>query len=131
MVYRLLADFVVVAHGAFILFVVLGSLLVFRWRWMAWVHLPAAAWGAAVEFFGWFCPLTHLEQFLRHASGAAGYSGGFIEHYLIPIIYPAGLTREVQLLLGCAVVAVNLFAYLTIWRRIWRHEGAAGQVYSD
>ena len=117
MLYRVLADLVVLAHLAFIVFVLLGGLLALHWRWMPWAHLPAALWGALVEFFGWFCPLTPLENSLRLASGTAGYSGGFIEHYIIPIIYPAELTREVQMLLGLAVLAVNLAIYLMVWHR--------------
>lgn len=118
MLYRLLADIVALTHLAFIVFVLLGGLLALRWRWVPWAHLPAAAWGAAVEFFGRFCPLTSLENSLRRASGSAGYSGGFIERYLMPIIYPAELTRELQLFLGCALVVLNLAAYLAVWRRL-------------
>jgi len=117
MLYRILADVVVLVHLAFIIFVILGGLLALRWRWVPWVHLPAATWGAAVELFGWFCPLTPLENFLRTAGDSAGYSGSFLEHYLLPVIYPAGLTRELQLLLGCGVVVVNLLIYVRVWRR--------------
>ena len=120
MLARALADLVVVAHLAFILFAALGGLLALRWRWVPAVHLPAAAWGVAVELFGWWCPLTPLENALRRASGAAGYSGGFIERYLIPVIYPAELTREVQLLLGGLLLAVNVAIYLAVWRRLSR-----------
>jgi hypothetical protein len=117
MLYRALADLVVLAHLAFIVFALFGGLLAFRWRWMPWAHLPAAAWGAAVELFGWFCPLTPLENSLRRASGSAGYSGGFIERYLMPVIYPDELTRELQWLLGCLVVVINLAIYFTVWRQ--------------
>jgi hypothetical protein len=117
MLYRVLADLVVLAHLAFIVFALLGGLLALHWHWIPWAHLPAALWGALVEFFGWFCPLTPLENSLRLASGTAGYSGGFIEHYIIPIIYPAELTREVQMFLGLAVLAVNLAIYLMVWHR--------------
>ncbi len=117
MLYRALADLVVLTHLAFIVFALVGGLLALRWRWVPWVHLPAAAWGASVEVFGWFCPLTPLENWLRRASGSAGYSGGFIERYLMPIVYPAELTRELQLLLGCFLVVVNLAIYLVVWRR--------------
>lgn len=116
MLYRALADFVVLAHLAFILFVLLGGLLALRWRRTPWIHLPAVAWGAAVELFGWFCPLTPLENRLRQASGSAGYAGGFVERYLVPIVYPEDLTREVQLALACLVVLVNAVVYLTVWR---------------
>lgn len=118
MLYRALADLVVFAHLAFIVFVLIGGLLALWRRWMPWIHLPAMAWGAAIEFFGWLCPLTPLENSLRQASGSAGYSGGFIERYLIPIIYPAELTREAQLLLGCGVVALNVGVYWGIWHRL-------------
>ena len=115
---RALADAVALTHLAFIIFALLGGLLAFRWRWVPWVHLPAAVWGAAIEFFGWFCPLTPLENSLRRASGSAEYSGGFIERYLMPIIYPTELTREFQLFLGCVLVVLNLAVYLAVWRRL-------------
>ena len=118
MLVRLAADTVVVIHLAFIVFVVFGGLLVLRWRWAAVVHLPAVAWGAAVEFTGWICPLTPLENNLRHAGAEAGYSGSFVEHYLMPILYPAGLTRDTQLILGIFVIAINLVVYFLVLRRI-------------
>ncbi len=127
MVYQVLADLVALSHLAFIAFALGGGLLALRWRWMPWAHLPAAAWGAAVELFGWFCPLTPLENVLRRASGSAGYSGGFIERYLMPVIYPAELTREFQLLLGCTLVVLNLAVYLSVWRRL-RTRKARGRV---
>lgn len=117
MIYSWLADLVLVLHLAFILFVVGGGLLALRWRRAPWVHLPLAAWGALVEFTGWICPLTPLEQWLRRAGGATSFEEGFIEHYLLPIVYPAGLTREVQLVLGGAVVVVNVWVYAVVWRR--------------
>ncbi len=116
MLFRVLADAVVVLHLAFILFAVLGGLLVLRWPRAMWVHLPAAAWGAVVELFGWICPLTPLENQLRRAGGAAAYSGGFVERYVVPIVYPAELTREIQIALGCAVVGINAAIYLYVWR---------------
>lgn len=115
--YGFLADAVVLVHFGFVLFVVLGGFLVLRWRWLAWLHLPAAAWGALIEFAGWICPLTPLELWLRRTGGEAGYSGGFIEHYLLPVLYPAALTREVQIALGLGVLAVNLIAYALVWQR--------------
>ncbi len=118
MLHRALADLVVLLHLAFIAFVLLGGLLALRWRRVPWLHLPAAVWGVAVELCRWLCPLTPLENRLRRAGGAAGYPGGFVEHYLIPVIYPADLTRERQLLLGCAVLAVNAAVYLVVWRRL-------------
>ncbi len=117
MLYRTLADLVALTHLAFIVFALFGGLLALRWRWVPWAHVPAAAWGAAVEFFGCFCPLTPLENSLRRASGSAAYSGGFIERYLIPIIYPEELTRGLQLLLGCLLVVLNLAVYFVVWRR--------------
>jgi len=118
MVYRVFADLVLLSHLGFIVFALFGGLLALRWRRVPWIHLPAAIWGASIEFFGWICPLTPLEDSLRRASGSAGYTGGFIEHYLIPIIYPAELTREVQLILGCVVVVLNLAVYFLVWRRL-------------
>ena len=119
MIYRALADLTVVAHGLFIVFVVFGGLLVVRWPRVAWAHLPCAAWGALIEFRGWICPLTPLENHFRRLAGEGGYPGGFIETYLIPLIYPgAVLTREVQIGLGVGVVVVNLAAYGWVaWRR--------------
>ena len=125
MLYRVLADLVVITHLAFIIFVLFGGLLALRWRWAAWVHLPALAWGVAIEFFGWFCPLTPLENSLRRASGSAGYTGGFIEHYLLPIIYPRELTRGLQVLLGCVLVVLNLATYFVMWRRFRTHRTRA------
>jgi hypothetical protein len=120
MVYRLLADFVVLVHFAFVLFVVAGALLVLRWRWVAWVHVPAAIWGALIEFAGWICPLTPLEQRLRIMGGSAGYTGGFIEHYILPILYPAGLNRRVQIVLGLLVLGVNVAIYTWVLIRVLR-----------
>ncbi len=120
MIHRLLADFVVVIHFAFILFVLFGAFLAFRWRWMPWLHLPAALWGAAIELGGWFCPLTPLKNWLRQAAGTAGYSGGFVEHHLLPLVYPGRLTRPVQVALGLVVIIVNLAAYALVWRQVVR-----------
>ena len=116
MIERIAADLIVLLHLAFILFVGLGALLCLRWKWMAWLHLPAVAWGAAIEFRQGICPLTPLEQRLRLAAGDAGYAGGFIDHYLLPIIYPAGLDAYVQYALGTLVVLLNLALYAWIWR---------------
>jgi hypothetical protein len=118
MAYRILADLVVGVHVLFVVFVVAGGLLAFRWPWVAAAHLPAAVWGALIEFRGWICPLTPLEQSLRAAAGQAGYEGGFIDHYLLPVLYPAGLTQNVQVALGSLVIAVNAVVYgLLLWRR--------------
>ena len=118
MFYRVLGDTVLLVHFGFIAFVLLGGLLLLRWHWGPWIHLPAATWGAAVESFGWFCPLTPLENALRHASGSAGYTGGYVEHYILPVIYPAELTRNLQLVLGSVVVLLNVAIYLAVWRRL-------------
>ncbi|HEX6105564.1 MAG TPA: DUF2784 domain-containing protein [Gemmatimonadales bacterium] len=111
MLYRFLADLVVGLHLLFVVFVVLGGLLALRWPWMLRVHLPVAAYGALIEFVGWVCPLTPLEKSLRERAGGAGYEGGFIEHYMLPVLYPAGLDRGVQLVLGTLVVVLNLAIY--------------------
>jgi len=118
MPYRLLADLTLVAHLAFLVFVVLGGFLALRWRWAPWFHLPAAAWGAWTEFAGVVCPLTPLEIRLRRLGGQAGYQGGFIEHYVTGTLYPEGLTREVQLVLGVAAVVVNLLVYAVVLTRL-------------
>ena len=120
MIYRLLADFVFVVHLAFVLFVVLGGLAVWRRPKLAWLHLPAVAWGALIEFAGWICPLTPWEQRLRILAGEQGYAGGFVEHYLVPILYPAALTRDIQITLGVIVLLINGMAYALIVRRIRR-----------
>jgi hypothetical protein len=106
-----LADAVVLLHLAFIVFVVAGAALLFRWPRLVWLHLPALLWGAYAEFSGALCPLTPLENRLRALAGDAGYRGGFVEHYLIPLIYPGALTREWQTMLGLAVVAINAALY--------------------
>jgi len=115
--YSLLADLLLLAHGAFVLFVVAGGLLVLRWPRVAWLHLPAALWGASIEFTGRICPLTPLEKTWRRAAGETGYQGGFIEHYVTAALYPAGLTRTIQLALGVIVVVLNGWVYWTLWRR--------------
>ncbi len=118
MIYLRLADALVVLHFAFIVFVVLGALTAYRWPKLVWVHIPCALWGAWIEITGGICPLTPIEVRFRRMGGAEGYAGGFIEHYLVPIIYPSGLTQTDQLLLGSLVVAVNLSAYgFLLWRR--------------
>jgi hypothetical protein len=105
------ADAVVLLHLGFILFVALGGLLVLRWPRLVWAHLPAVVWGALIELTGWICPLTPFENRLRAAAGGSAYTGGFVEHYIVPIVYPAGLTRGIQLGLAVAVVVVNLVFY--------------------
>ena len=117
MLYRLLADLVVLVHFGFVLFVVLGGLLALRWPRAAWVHLPAALWGAGIEFAAGICPLTPLENRFRRLGGEAGYTGGFVEHYVLPVLYPDGLTRGVQLVLGTFVLVLNLVVYAIVWQR--------------
>ena len=119
MIYGLLADVALVAHLAFVLFVVLGGFFVLRRLRVAWLHLPCALWGAWVELAGWICPLTPLEVSWRRQAGEVGYSGGFLEHYFTRLLYPDGLTRGVQVGLGVVVLALNLVVYTLAWRR-WR-----------
>jgi hypothetical protein len=121
MIYRILADMVVIIHLAFILFVVFGGLPAIRWKWVALFHLPSVIWGALIEFKGWLCPLTTLEWRLRLAGGRDAYPSGFMEHYLIPIVYPDKLTPELQTFLGAAVLIVNGAVYSWLfwrWKRI-------------
>jgi hypothetical protein len=110
-VYGALADATVVLHAAFVAFVILGGLLVLRWPRLAWVHLPAAIWGVLIEYAGWICPLTPLEMWFRDGAGEAGYSGGFVDHYIMPVLYPVGLSRSTQFVLGTLVLVINLALY--------------------
>ena len=120
MVYRVLADAVVLLHATFVVFVVFGGFLTWRWRWVVWVHVPCALWGVAIEYGGWICPLTPLENTLRARAGLEGYRGGFIEHYIIPTLYPAGLTRPAQAVLGTLALVINLVAYGVLIRKVLR-----------
>jgi Protein of Unknown function (DUF2784) len=115
--YQLLADLVLAAHLAFVLFVPFGGLLALKWPRLAWIHLPAAAWGIAIEFAGWICPLTPLENRLRELAGESTYRGDFIARYLMPVIYPEGLTREAQIALGLAALTGNAVIYFIVSRR--------------
>jgi hypothetical protein len=124
LIYRALADLVLVLHFAFVLFVVLGGLLVLRWPRVAWLHIPAAIWGVLIEYTGWICPLTPLENSFRARGGEAGYSGGFIQHYVQPLLYPAGLTRGTQIVLGSFVLLLNLSAYGVLLTRVKRTRSA-------
>jgi uncharacterized protein DUF2784 len=117
LIYRALADLVLTAHFAFVLFVVLGGFLVVRWPRLAWLHIPVAVWGVLIEYMGWICPLTPLENSFRVRGGEAGYGGGFIEHYILPTLYPSGLTRSTQLVLGSLTLLVNLAAYSIVLSR--------------
>ena len=113
--YPLLADLVLIVHLVFVVFVLWGGLLVLKWRWIAWLHLPAAVWGAVVEFTGWICPLTPLENRLREQGGEASYRSDFIAEHLLPLLYPESLTHNVQLLLGTGVVVLNAAVYWGLW----------------
>ena len=114
---RIAAEGIVVVHLIFILFVILGGLALFKWPWMIWVHVPAAVWGGLVELVGAPCPLTPLENHLRQAGNADAYSGGFIDHYIMPIVYPPGLTRQTQVVLGVLILAVNFAIYFKFLTR--------------
>jgi hypothetical protein len=121
--YRLAADALVVVHFGFIAFVLCGGLLLFRWPRLGWLHVPAALWAVLLELFHLPCPLTPWEQQLRLAAGGAGYSGGFIPHYLLPLIYPAGLTPDIQLVLAGIVITVNALVYGLLVRKRWTARG--------
>ena len=114
--YPWLADLILCIHFGFVLFVIFGGLLVLRWRWIAWLHLPSAVWGAFVEFSGWICPLTPLENWLREQGGETAYRTDFIAQYLLPVLYPGDLTRDLQLLLGTVVIVLNTAVYCLLWR---------------
>ena len=122
MIPRLAADALLIAHLAFIVFVLAGGFLVLHRRIWAAAHLPALAWGAFAELTGTVCPLTPLESSLRRAAGSTGYEGSFIEHYLVPLIYPDALTPRVQVVLGLVVLLVNAPVYALVWRQ-WRRDG--------
>jgi hypothetical protein len=117
MIYAMLADAVVVVHAAFVLFAVFGGFLVLRWRRLAWLHIPAVLWAALVEIAGWFCPLTPLENLLRHRAGKSTYQSDFIDHYIMPALYPDALAHESQMILGLSVLFINLSIYAWIWHR--------------
>lgn len=121
MIWRALADCVLVLHFGFIVFVIVGGFFALRWRWLPWVHLPAVVWAMVLELSGWICPLTPLEIWLLRASGEAGYTGGFIEHYALPVIYPTALTHEIQFYLGLGVFLINFGAYSFVYWR-WSRE---------
>lgn len=117
LLYQLAADGLVVVHLLFVLFVITGGFLVLRNKKWAFVHLPAALWAATVEFAGWFCPLTPLENWLRLQGGGVRYTAGFVEHYLLPLLYPTALTRELQITLGLSVIVLNGLVYFRVYRR--------------
>jgi hypothetical protein len=120
MPYHQLADLILIVHFAFLVFVVAGGAFVLHWPRVAWVHVPAAIWGLLIEFFGWICPLTPLEIALRHRAGEAAYTGGFIAHYVTRVLYPNGLTREIQVMLGILVLALNGGIYALVLARARR-----------
>lgn len=131
MIFRWLADAVVVVHLAFVLFVVLGGFLLRRWPKLIFAHAPAAVWGVLIEFAGWICPLTPLENTLRARGGQAGYEGGFIEHYVIPVLYPAALSRQTQWVLGVLALGVNVIAYFLAFRGLSRRGASLSQRRED
>ncbi|MGR5208589.1 MULTISPECIES: DUF2784 domain-containing protein [Vibrio] len=123
MIYRMLADLVVILHLLFIIFALIGGVLV-RWRsYMLFIHIPAALWVTVISFKGWICPLTPLENQLRQAAGDEGYPGGFVEHYIIPIIYPVELRFDVQVLLGLAALGINIVIYALVYYRYKLNQG--------
>jgi len=123
---RVAADLVVALHFAFIVFAVLGGVLVLRWRWVAIFHLPCAVWAVLVEFAGWICPLTLMEDRLREEAGSDRYAGGFVDHYILPIVYPDGLTRRMQMAIGVAVLVFNVCVYGWAFRsRAWSRPSPA------
>ncbi len=126
MVYTLLTGLVLVTHLAFVLFAALGGLLALRWRMTPWLHLPAVGWASFVEISGRVCPLTPLENTFRRAAGEAGYDGGFLDYYLVSLLYPDTLTRPTQVTLAAVLLLVNLGVYALVWRRAV-HRRAARQ----
>lgn len=117
MSYAFAADVTVAVHFLFVVFALLGALTVLWRRWMIWIHIPCAVWGAWIELSGRICPLTPLENHYRRLAGQAGYEGGFVAHYLLPVLYPDGLTRGSQLLLGAVFLTVNIGLYAIVWRK--------------
>ena|SRR5215467_14444449 len=124
--YRLLADLVILVHFGFVVFAVAGGLLMLKWRWFVWIHSAAIIWAASVELFGWVCPLTPLENWLRARAGEAVYNSDFIARWLFPMLYPAGLTRDIQIVLGIFVIVVNLAIYGLVFRAGAKHNQRDG-----
>ena len=116
MVFKLAASALALLHLGFILFVVLGGLLLLKWPRVMWLHVPAAVWGALIEFAGWYCPLTSMENAMLRRAGETGYTGGFVAHYIFRLIYPAGLTRGLEIAIGIFVLVVNLSVYVRVFR---------------
>lgn len=117
MIYRILADVVVIVHLGFVLFVVIGGFLLMKWPRLIYAHVPAAIWGVLIEFAGWICPLTPLEKSLRARGGETAYQGDFVNHYILPVLYPHGLTRNIQYALGAFALTMNIIAYYLYIRR--------------
>lgn len=116
MIYQLAADFIVLLHFAFIVFVLFGGFMLFKWRWLAWIQVPAATWGALISLIGWTCPLTPMENQLRLVAGTGDvYSGGFIDRYLVKLVYPEGATHEMAMAMGITVIVINVVAYMGVW----------------
>ncbi len=124
MPYHALANFVLVVHFVFIIFVVAGGFLALRWRWAPLLHLPAVVWGVSVELSGGVCPLTPVENALRRAAGVSEYAGGFLEQYLVPVIYPSNLSRSLQVVLAALAVLSNTLVYAFVF---WRRRQAGGR----
>jgi hypothetical protein len=116
MIYKLAADALALLHLSFILFVLFGGLLLLKWPKLAWVHIPATVWGVLIELAGWYCPLTKWENEMLRRAGETGYSGGFVAHYIFRAIYPAGLTRGLEIAIGVFVLVVNLSVYMRVFR---------------
>lgn len=132
MLYQLLADALVFIHVGFIAFVVLGGFLAWRWRRVAWIHAPAALYGAAISLVGWVCPLTPLENRFRRLAGQAQYEGGFVEHYILPVLYPADLSFDLRIALGFVVLIVNATAYsVYFWRPNTKPRQGSSRTDSD
>ena len=121
-----LTNAVILLHFSFVLFVLLGGLLCLKWRWVAWVHIPAVAWGVAIELAGWVCPLTPLENTLRRQAGLAGYDEGFIDHYVGVVLYPPGMTPVLQWMLAALLALFNLAVYWLVYRRYRRPPDVLG-----
>ncbi|MGF1759360.1 DUF2784 domain-containing protein [Photobacterium sagamiensis] len=123
MIYRILADLVVIVHLLFIIFALLGGLLAIVRSYLVFVHLPAVIWVFVISFKGWICPLTPLENQLRNAAGSEGYTGGFIEHYIIPIIYPSALNFNLQIVFGLVAVVINIGIYSFVYYKLMTRQG--------
>jgi hypothetical protein len=124
--YEIAAYLVIILHLSFVCFVILGGLLVLKWRRVVFLHIPAVIWGALIELQGRVCPLTPLEQYFMKMANQGGYTGGFIEHYLLSILYPSNLTREIQVMLGVFVIVLNLVIYGWLAARLIRSKSKAG-----